>query len=138
MHAPPIVSAKPQWVYDLGDQLAILFTDIVAIGPVDYTHVLTVGPRQGGAIAFYITAEKNMMQALMPGNGGSHYLCAFEDGAHRNFGSSNDWADPGKFEARALDMACERTGFPRERVQRDRPRATQAALNGGLPNWLDN
>jgi hypothetical protein len=140
MQAPPVVSAKPKWVYGLGDHLGIFFVDNVAMGPVTYSYVLTVGPRSGGTISFYITSEKNMMYGLMPKTGGSHNLCVFDGTGHRNLGASNDWADPDKFEARALDMACERLGFPRERVCRASPRAAERTPveHTRLRSFLDN
>jgi hypothetical protein len=139
MQAPPVVSAKPKWVYDLGNHLGIFFVDNVAMGPVTYLYVLTVGPRNGGAISFYITCEKNMLHGLTPGSGGSHCLCVFENDEHRNFGASDDWADADRFEARALDMACERLGFPRQQVDRDAPREPQPvfSVRSSPPSLLD-
>ena len=124
MYGPPICDAKPLRYYDMGSHVGVLFGELACAGLVEYLYVLAVSPINDENNLFYVTAERNQMEEAIPGlegGRGSHFLCTFEGGLHSNFGSSDDWADVEKFEARALEMAAERLGFPIESVRRFEP-----------------
>ncbi len=130
MHGPPISDAKPLKYYDMGSHVGVLFGELACAGFIEYLYVLAVSPINDENSLLYVTAEKNRMQEAIPGTGGSHFLCTFEGGMHCNFGSSDDWADVDKFEARALQLAGERLGFPIEGVRRFEPHALEEPGDG--------
>src|SRR5262245_42764950 len=105
MYGPAISDARPLRYYDMGSHVGVLLGELSSAGFVEYLFVLAVSPINDENNPLYVTAEKNHMEGALPGiegDGGSHFLCSFEGGVHCNFGSSDDWADVEKFEARAL------------------------------------
>jgi len=140
MHGPPISDAKPLRYYDMGSHVGVLFGELSSAGFIEYLFVLAVSPISDQNNLFYVTAEKNGMEAIpgLEGNGGSHFLCTFEGGEHSNFGSSDDWADVEKFEARALELAAEQLGFPIESVRRFEPQAVSEPDGSDNPRHLDS
>jgi len=121
MYGPPISSAKALRYYDMGSHVGVLFGELACAGAIEYIYVLAVSPIDDQTAVLYVTAEKN--PDVISGDTGSHFLCTFEGGMHSNFGSSDDWADAEKFEARALQVAAERLGFSIEGVRRFEPQA---------------
>jgi hypothetical protein len=136
MYGPPISDAKPLRYYDMGSHVGVLFGELACGGSVEYLYVLAVSPINDENNLFYVTAEKSGMQDVIPG-GGSHFLCCFEGGTHSNFGSSDEWADVERFEARALELAAERLGFPIESVRRFEPQDLQEPESDS-PRRLDS
>ncbi|WP_372365566.1 hypothetical protein [Candidatus Uabimicrobium sp. HlEnr_7] len=84
---------------------ARLFGKIQALGGIQYLYVLAVYRAGETAPCTFITSEVNSMADAF--GGGSHFLCAFADGSHLNFGSSDEWAVLEKFKEKAFQMAKE-------------------------------
>lgn len=117
MYAPMIKSARRvrEHVLD-ANHTAVLLTDIENDSPIEYTHLVAVFRHEKqDPIAFIsseakskpddpILKELGLDEIEFTEEPGSHFLCAFVGGAHRNFGASDDWADLEKFEVRALDL----------------------------------
>ena len=108
MAFPMFRNAKPLRKHDLGGYEAILLTDIESVGMVQYLYILSVHKKGEERPVFTVTAEENMLAQMGgPGNG-SHFLCAFDQGQHLNFGASDDYAMLDRFEKAALAKARER------------------------------
>jgi hypothetical protein len=119
MYGPSIKSAKAMAYFELDTHVAVLLAEIVSAGAVQYLYVLAVHPAQDQPATLYVTAEMNMMDALLGEAGGaSAFLCTFEGGTHNNYGSSKEWTDLRKFAARALRLAAEHLNCPVERIRR--------------------
>ena len=106
MYSPAIINAREVERFPIGPYEGILLTDIEARGAVQYQFVLAV--LKEGEPCLYISSEVNRMAAEL--GGGSHFLCAFEESKHLNFGCSNEWADLETFKRKAVEMAKERLG----------------------------
>jgi hypothetical protein len=101
MYAPQIVKAKELERVKLGPYEVRLLTNIVNKGSVKYLYIVEV--LKDSVPCYYITSEENAMNAEL--GGGSHFLCAFEEQRHLNFGCADRWADLKTFKEKALEMA---------------------------------
>jgi hypothetical protein len=101
MYAPQIVKAKELERVKLGPYEVRLLTNIVNKGPVKYLYVVEV--LKDSVPCYYISSEENAMNAEL--GGGSHFLCAFEEQRHLNFGCADRWADLKTFKEKAIEMA---------------------------------
>jgi hypothetical protein len=120
MYAPVIDSARRVREHRLGpSHFAVLLTDIVGPSRVQYAHLLVIfAAGREDPIAFISAEAKGDPRALFAELGldgfdesdvvdnqpGSHFLCAFTDRGHLNFGASDDWADLQQFERGALEL----------------------------------
>jgi hypothetical protein len=101
MYRPAILSAKTVSVVPVGEYSAELLTDVESAGLIRYGYVMKFCDPVGHP-CFYVAAEENeMCQEL---GGGSHFLCSYLGGTHRNHGSSNEWTDIDRFTQQALKM----------------------------------
>jgi len=89
------------------DGSMVLLTDVEFAGTIHYAYVMEFRG-QDGIMLFYVTAEENDLATVI--GGGSHYLCSYLGGKHRNHGASNDWADVMKFADRAHELYHEEFG----------------------------
>lgn len=105
MPFPMMSNARAIRKHDFGAHEAVLLTDIKSVGMVQYLYALQVLKKGEERPVLWITSEANMMARM---GGGSHFLCAFHNGQHLNFGSSDDWANLDAFEAAALEKVRER------------------------------
>lgn len=119
MYAPIIKSARRVREHQLGPaHSAVLLTDIQGDSDIEYAHLLVIfASGQQDPIAFISSEVKGDPRDILKKLGlddldvaddeedtGSHFLCAFTEEGHRNFGASNDWADLEKFERGALEL----------------------------------
>jgi hypothetical protein len=98
--------AEPLRRLSLGRYSLVLLGNLVQTGMVEYRYILMVTEGGSEQPCYFVTAEANGMAQLL--GGGSHFLCAFQDGTHVNFGCSDDWADEEKFLRRAVELVRER------------------------------
>ncbi|BBM86823.1 hypothetical protein [Candidatus Uabimicrobium amorphum] len=105
MYGPAIESSEVLESFTTDIFEARLLGNIQSLGTIKYLYVLSVYRPGETAPCTFITAEVNAMAEAF--GGGSHFLCAFADGSHMNFGSSDEWADTENFKAEALSMAKE-------------------------------
>ena len=123
---PIIKSARTRRRYDFGEYEAV-FLDLIENDSqtmVQYEFIIPVFRKGDKRPCLFITSERNdpgpadflkelgMAEsdfATEPDEG-SHFLCMFEGDRHFNFGHSNDWSDPGKFEAEALQRLARKLG----------------------------
>jgi len=101
MYRPAIQSAQALSVTALGNYQATLLTDVVSAGSIRYGYVMEFRDPQG-LPCFYIAAEENELAREL--GGGSHFLCSYLGGTHRNHGSSNEWTDRKRFVHEAFAM----------------------------------
>lgn len=87
---------------------AVLFGDIESIGSIEYAWLVTVFDHVAREPVYFVASEVNAMASVF--GTGSHFLGVFEGEKHHNLGASNDWADPEKFFARALELVHEKFG----------------------------
>jgi hypothetical protein len=117
MYAPMIKSARRVREHILdANHTAVLLTNIETNSTIEYTHLVAVFRRgKQDPIAFISSEAKSkpdnpiLKELGLDGiefteEPGSHFLCAFVEDGHRNFGASDEWADLEKFEVRALDL----------------------------------
>jgi len=118
MYAPIIKSARRVREHQLGpSHSAVLLTDIESDPTIKYEHLLVIfASGQQEPVAFISSEAKgdpseilkelglDDLEASNDENSGSHFLCAFTEEGHLNFGASDDWADLQKFERSALDL----------------------------------
>jgi len=117
MYAPIIKSARRVREHILdANHTAVLLTDIENDSGIEYTHLVTVFRRGKHDPITFISSEAKskpddpiLKELGLDGmefteEPGSHFLCAFVENLHQNFGASDDWADLEKFEVRALDL----------------------------------
>ncbi len=101
MYRPAILSARAVATFPLEDYEATLFTDVVPAGLLRYGYVMEfLDPN--GRPCFYVAAEENELNAEM--GGGSHFLCSYLGGTHRNHVCSDEWTDEKKFTQKALEL----------------------------------
>jgi hypothetical protein len=119
MYAPSFKSARRVREHQLGpSHTAVLLTDIEGDdSSIEYAHLLVIFARgQQDPIAF-ISSEatgdvsdllKDLglddLEVAVDQNAGSHFLCAFTEKGHQNFGASDDWTDLERFERGALEL----------------------------------
>jgi hypothetical protein len=129
MYWPTITDARHVDSFLVGPLLAVLFTDCVSEGTIQYAHVLYVyepdlknppGPGNPPPLVCCITAEVNAMAAETSGSG-SHFLCMFHDGIHANMGAADDWADLDTFTQKALDVVADQFAIDREPIRMPMP-----------------
>ena len=101
MYRPAIRSARTVAQFPVGDATAALLTDVESPGLIRYGYVLEFRDSQGTP-CFYVAAEENEMNSVL--GGGSHFLCSYLGGKHRNHGSSDEWIDSEKFTRRAMEL----------------------------------
>jgi hypothetical protein len=122
MYAPIIESARRVREHALGaSHTAVLLTDIVGPSRITYAHILVVfASGREDPIAFISSEAKGDSSDILKELGldddefafkeeedeGSHFLCAFTENGHSNFGASDDWADLERFERGALDLVA--------------------------------
>lgn len=105
MYGPAIESSEILENFTTDALEARLLGNIQSLGTIKYLYVLAVYRLGETTACTFITAEINAMAQVF--GGGSHFLCAFADGSHLNFGSSDTWADRENFKEKALAMAKE-------------------------------
>ena len=105
MYRPSILAAETLSVVPLGEYTATLLTDVESAGLIRYGYVMEFRDQQGHP-CFYVAAEENELAEM----GGSHFLCSYLGGTHRNHGCSNDWTDRRRFVREAF--ALFRQEFP--------------------------
>lgn len=105
MYGPAIESSEVSENFTTDTLEARLLENVKSIGTIQYLYVLEVYRLGETNACTFITSEVNAMAQVF--GGGSHFLCAFADGSHLNFGSSDTWADKENFKERALAMAKE-------------------------------
>ena len=110
MYRPAIQEAEPLREFHFPEYEAVLLGDIQSAGLIKYEYVLQVIHKATRMPCLYVAAEENEMANVL--GGGSHFLCVFQGGDHRNYGDSDDWADVDKFATRALQLASETLGTP--------------------------
>jgi hypothetical protein len=103
--APVVESSNPKQKLQVGNLNVILFDSIISRGPVKYLYMM-VAYDDAQQPCFYVTSEVNPMAKRF--GGGSHFLGVFDGSGHINHGDSDDWADEGKFTARALQIINEK------------------------------
>jgi hypothetical protein len=118
MYAPIFKAARPVREHALGARhSAVLLTDVEPdpASRIRYAHLLVVfRSGQADPIAFISAEEAKVGNEELKEMGlddldfgpseGSHFLCAFVEDGHQNFGASDDWGDLAKFERAALDL----------------------------------
>lgn len=124
MFAPLIQSARPRRRYKY-DRFDIAFLEeIVTLGLTEYEFIFAVFEEGATTPFLFVTSERKIASGddtdwedlglseddFPLEEGGSHFLCIFDTGAHYNYGDSNDWADANKFEAAALEILADRLG----------------------------
>jgi hypothetical protein len=101
MYRPAIQSAHTVSVLPVGNYSAALLTGIESPGLIQYGYVMEFRNPQG-IPCFYVAAEANELAEQL--GGGSHFLCSYLGGMHRNHGSSNEWTDRERFTQEALKL----------------------------------
>lgn len=118
MYAPIIESARRVREHTLGpSHTAVLLTDIVGPSRINYAHILVIfASGREDPVAFISSEASGDPSDILAELGlddddfafkeeeGSHFLCAFTENGHSNFGASDDWADLEKFERGALEL----------------------------------
>lgn len=107
-----ITNATPLQRFDFGPLWGVLLGEIESPGTIQYAYVLAVVPKGEEDPVYFVASEVNALGS--PSGPDSHFLCAFEDDRHLNYGLSADWADRGKFTDKALEMVA--TKFELERA----------------------
>lgn len=101
MYRPAILSARTITTFPVGESTATLLGDVEPAGLIRYGYVMEFCDPQG-VPCFYVAAEENAMNSVL--GGGSHFLCSYIGGTHRNHGCSDEWTDVEKFTQRAVEM----------------------------------
>jgi hypothetical protein len=107
-YAPVIKSAQPKQRFQIGKHTAVLLGDIERAGSVEYRFIMVVFDGDTQKPCFFVASEVNSMAQTL--GGGSHFLGLFDGDGHANCGTSDDWADEGKFTAEALKIVREKFG----------------------------
>jgi hypothetical protein len=106
-YAPVIGAATPVKRISLpsGKHTAILLDNIESKGSIEYRIILAVFNDQTREPCLFVASEVNAMAKEL--GGGSHFLGLFPGDGHMNYGDSDDWADMGKFEKAAVELAIQ-------------------------------
>lgn len=102
MYSPNIESSEIIEEFHFDDYRAQLLGNIKSVG-IQYLYILAVYKSEETEPCVFITSEENSMAKEL--DGGSHFLCAFQDEKHLNFGTDNGWADLNKFKEKSCSMA---------------------------------
>ena len=105
MYGPNIESADLIEEIEGQNYKTRLFGNVKSPGMIEYLYVMAVYRVEENTPCTFITCEKNAMASAL--GGGSHFLCAFANESHLNFGSSDEWTDLNKFRDRAQCMAVQ-------------------------------
>jgi hypothetical protein len=106
MYRPDIRNLTVKKRFQIGPYSASIVTDVQSIGSVQYLYLLFLYSDSDLPI-YYVSSEINEM-----GTGGSHFLCAFEQEGHVNYGSSDKWADYHEFVTQAIKLVGQKYGIP--------------------------
>jgi hypothetical protein len=101
--------------YRFGAYVADLVGDLTSTAGVQYLYVLVVRRDGSDEPVLCVASEVNEMHdpaAPQAGSSGSHFLGLFPGQGHRNYGASNDWADPHRFALAAVSAAKRELGVP--------------------------
>lgn len=106
-YAPVIGDATPVKRIPLatGKHTAVLLDNIESKGSVEYRFILAVFDDETREPCLFVASEVNAMAEKLQGS--SHFLGLFPGDGHANLGSSDDWADIGKFEEAAVELAIQ-------------------------------
>ena len=101
MIGPRILSAVTLRQFPLSFGQALLLTNIVADGPVQYSYILAVQDFDGSP-SMFVASESNTASTL--GKSGSHCLSVFTPEGYENLGGSDAWGDLELFQAEAVKL----------------------------------
>ena len=103
---PMIARANPVKRYSSGEYRAVLLDRVRSAQTIQYNFLLIVHRGDDETPCLAVASEySDFSPASEP------FLGVFPGDGHLNMGTSSDWADLGKFEARALEIARDRLGF---------------------------
>jgi hypothetical protein len=102
MYIPSIKEAKPLERIRLGGYEIVFLGNVESVGAIRYKYIVVVFKAGENKPIYFVSSEENVLAKEL--GGGTHFLCAFEDDRHVNFGCSDEWADYEKFANRALQL----------------------------------
>ena len=105
-YLPRIKDAKPQSEHRVGRHPVVFFGDIEPAGLVTYFMIAVVYDPDTKQPCFIVASEVNNFAERFGGR--SHFLGVFDGTGHANYGTSDDWGDPDKFTAKALEIIQDR------------------------------
>jgi hypothetical protein len=123
MYLPAIKDAQREAVYRVGPYFAIVLTDCVSEGDIDYKHAIFVylpdphaeRPQWVMAVAAEISDMVRDLHKDDPNP--PYFLGVFPGTGHQNLGASPDWADLEKFTARGLEVVAEHLNVDKSPVR---------------------
>lgn len=126
MYAPNIKTAKTIKRYKAEGYSAAFVGDIKSEQGIQYEFIIVVFEGESPDPFLFVTSERNDPEASRKllaeigleslddpdpvQQGGSHFLCVFDERGHSNLGDSNDWGNAGKFEQAALEYLQKKLG----------------------------
>ena len=105
VYGPEVTAAMTMKRFVAGEFEALFYSDIIP-GHIDYRFIVVVYRIGEDEPVMFVTSEAGDE----PEKDDVCFLCAFEDGAHLNYGRSARWADEEEFIEKALGMISERVG----------------------------
>lgn len=109
LSGPKISKAVPVVGFRVGPYQAALFSDIEAVGMIQYEHILVIYEKEQSPL-LYVCAEWSRLQPA--GEQRLYFLGLFENGSHANLGHDEDIADRNVFALRAIEAARKRLSLP--------------------------
>ncbi len=113
-YLPSIVSAAEKKSFKLGNYEAIIVSDIVSYGNIQYEHLLYLYEKGKQEPIYFVSAEKNQL-ALETGSP-TLFLCAFEKTGHANFGLDSSLKDITNFTKAALGIIAQKFNIPIDKM----------------------
>ncbi len=107
-YVPLIKNAKPRSKHQVGRHPVVFLGGIESAGSVTYFMIAVVYDPDTEQPCFHVASEVNDLAEIF--GGGSHFLGVFNGMIHANCGASDDWGDPDKFTAKALEIIQDRYG----------------------------
>jgi hypothetical protein len=105
MYLPTLKNARLASRYQIGNYIALIFTDCESAGLIQYTHVLYLLATGESQPCFAVASEMNSMSLQQGAEG--RFLGVFPGDGHLNMGLSPDWLDLDKFTAKALQVVAD-------------------------------
>ncbi|MHA1211111.1 MAG: tetratricopeptide repeat protein [Candidatus Heimdallarchaeota archaeon] len=101
-YVPAIVTAIPKSDYSFDKYRAVIIGEIEALGKIQYDYVLLLYKGESKEPIYFVALERNTLYKEM--GPPSHFLCAFDESRHVNFGGFESNVDLVNFTKSALEQ----------------------------------
>ncbi|HUT81014.1 MAG TPA: tetratricopeptide repeat protein [Candidatus Bathyarchaeia archaeon] len=113
-YIPAVVTAKIEKEYTFDKYRAALIDQIEAVGQIKYDYMLLLYEEDSIEPIYYVSLERNNLFSEL--GGFTHFICAFEEKGHVNFGAYDLPVTLESFSKKAIDLVFEKYQISKEKL----------------------